>query len=82
MPQPRIEIQMQAGPRAAAAATATAVPPPAGPPGGRRPHNLIVRVSDAELARIDECAAAEGMSRSEWVRDAVRRQVRSQRRRA
>ena len=77
-PQPRIEIQMQAGPRAAAAA----VTPPPGPPGGRRPHNLIVRVSDAELARIDECAAAEGMSRSEWVRDAVRRQVRSQRRRA
>ena len=58
--------------------TGLAARPPAA---AGRPHNLIVRMSDAEILDIDASAAAHHQVRSEWVREALRRAVRAQRRR-
>jgi hypothetical protein len=40
----------------------------------KRERLLTVRMNDAEMAMLDELAAIEGVSSSEWVRNVVRRE--------
>ena len=45
-------------------------------------HPVPVRLTDSQIRLLDEAAAAEGMSRSEFMRQAVERAARRAARRA